>query len=137
LHLHTSSETPIDLQLHTTYSDGRWAAEHHFDYLAQEGFGLVAVTDHDRVDTVESIQHLGVQKQVPVLAAVDPILTPTKNISSNDGMRGAGMLSSCIVRSKRKDIPGPTRRLVASLLPGGHSKGRRAVSSRSSLPLKL
>src|SRR6185312_8234 len=42
-----------------------------FDYLAQEGFGLVAVTDHDRVDTVASIQQLGIQKHVPVLPAVE------------------------------------------------------------------
>ncbi len=66
-----SPETSIDLQLHTTYSDGRWSAEQLFDYLAQEGFGLVAVTDHDRVDTVADIQYLGDQKQVPVLAAVE------------------------------------------------------------------
>lgn len=66
-----SRDTPIDLQLHTTYSDGRWSAEELFDYLVQEGFGLVAVTDHDRVDTVTSILQLGAQKQVPVLAAVE------------------------------------------------------------------
>ncbi|HLG63289.1 MAG TPA: PHP domain-containing protein [Ktedonosporobacter sp.] len=66
-----SLDTPIDLQLHTTYSDGRWSAEELFDYLVLEGFGLVAVTDHDRVDTVVSIQQLGTQKQVPVLPAVE------------------------------------------------------------------
>jgi len=69
--LHISSETAIDLQLHTTYSDGRWSAERLFDYLAEEGFGLVAVTDHDRIDTVASVQQLGAQKHVPVLAAVE------------------------------------------------------------------
>lgn len=37
----------------------------------QEGFGLVAVTDHDRVDTVASIQELGREKQVPTLPAVE------------------------------------------------------------------
>jgi len=66
-----SRDTAIDLQMHTTYSDGRWSAEQLFDYLAEEGFGLVAVTDHDRVDTVAGIQHLGDQKHVPVLAAVE------------------------------------------------------------------
>lgn len=69
--LSISSDTPIDLQLHTTYSDGRWSAEQLLDYLADEGFGLVAVTDHDRVDTVASIQRLGEQKHVPVLPAVE------------------------------------------------------------------
>jgi 3',5'-nucleoside bisphosphate phosphatase len=71
LQLHLSPDTPIDLQMHTTYSDGRWSAEQLFEYLADVGFGLVAVTDHDRVDTIESIQHLSTQKQVPVLAAVE------------------------------------------------------------------
>jgi predicted metal-dependent phosphoesterase TrpH len=71
LQLHLCPATPIDLQMHTTYSDGRWSAEQLFAYLAQEGFGLVAVTDHDRVDTVASILQLGAQKQVPVLAAVE------------------------------------------------------------------
>jgi predicted metal-dependent phosphoesterase TrpH len=71
LQLYISSDTPIDLQMHTTYSDGRWEAAQLFDYLAGEGFGLVAVTDHDRVDTVESILKLGARKQVPVLAAVE------------------------------------------------------------------
>jgi len=71
MQVYISSDTSIDLQMHTTYSDGRWSAEQLFEYLAQEGFGLVAVTDHDRVDTVASIQHLGAQKQVTVLAAVE------------------------------------------------------------------
>lgn len=71
MQIQISPDTPIDLQLHTTYSDGRWSAEELFDYLALEGFGLVAVTDHDRVDTVASIQQLGTQKQVPVLPAVE------------------------------------------------------------------
>src|SRR5450432_2021325 len=57
--------------MHTTYSDGRWSAEDLFDYLAQEGFDLVAVTDHDRVDTVATIQKLGVQRHVSVLPAVE------------------------------------------------------------------
>lgn len=59
LSLHISSDACIDLQMHTTYSDGRWSAEELFDYLAQEGFDLVAVTDHDRVDTVATLQIRG------------------------------------------------------------------------------
>jgi len=71
LEIAISPDTPIDLHMHTTYSDGRWSAEQLLDYLAQEGFGLVAVTDHDRVETIASIQLLGAQKQVSVLAAVE------------------------------------------------------------------
>jgi 3',5'-nucleoside bisphosphate phosphatase len=71
LSIQISSEAPIDLQLHTTYSDGRWSAEQLFDHLAHEGFALVAVTDHDRVDTVAGIQQVGAQKNVLVLPAVE------------------------------------------------------------------
>jgi predicted metal-dependent phosphoesterase TrpH len=71
LHIYITSDTPIDLHLHTTYSDGRWSAEQLLDYLVQEGFGLVAVTDHDRVETVASVQQLGRQKRLPVLAGVE------------------------------------------------------------------
>jgi 3',5'-nucleoside bisphosphate phosphatase len=75
----TSSTTPIaltldaaiDLHMHTTYSDGKWPAEQLIDYLAAEKFELVAVTDHDRVDTVASIQALGAERHLPVLSGVE------------------------------------------------------------------
>jgi predicted metal-dependent phosphoesterase TrpH len=61
----------VDLHMHTTYSDGRWPAQQLIDYLASEGFDLVAVTDHDRVDKVAEIQALGAQKGLPVLPGVE------------------------------------------------------------------
>ncbi len=64
-------EAPIDLHMHTTYSDGRWPAQELIDYLVNEGFELVAVTDHDRVDTVASIQELAAHRHLPVLAGVE------------------------------------------------------------------
>jgi predicted metal-dependent phosphoesterase TrpH len=57
--------------MHTTYSDGRWPAQQLIDYLVAEGFALVAVTDHDRVDTVAGVQALAAEKQLPVLAGVE------------------------------------------------------------------
>ncbi len=71
MEIRITADTSIDLHLHTTYSDGRWSAEQLLDYLTEAGFGLVAVTDHDRVETVASIQQLGAQKHVPVLAGVE------------------------------------------------------------------
>ena len=64
-------DVSIDLQMHTTYSDGAWEPEQLIDYLASENFGLVAITDHDRVDTVAALQQLAIQKQVPVLVAAE------------------------------------------------------------------
>lgn len=61
----------VDLHMHTTYSDGRWPAQQLIDYLATEGFDLVAVTDHDRIDKVAEIQALGAQKGLRVLPGVE------------------------------------------------------------------
>jgi predicted metal-dependent phosphoesterase TrpH len=64
-------DASIDLQIHTTYSDGRWQPEALVDHLAGEGFGLAAITDHERVDTVEAWQALAAQKGLPILPAVE------------------------------------------------------------------
>ena len=64
-------DAAVDLQMHTTYSDGKWTAEQLIDYLVSEQFGLVAITDHDRVDTAAVLQQLAVEKQLPILAAVE------------------------------------------------------------------
>ena len=62
---------PIDLQMHTIYSDGIWTPEQLIDYLISERFGLAAITDHDRVDTVASLQQLAAEKRFPLLTAVE------------------------------------------------------------------
>lgn len=61
----------IDLQMHTIYSDGKWTPEQLLDYLVSEGFGLGAITDHDRVDTATSLQELARRKGMPLLVAVE------------------------------------------------------------------
>ncbi len=70
-HLTLAPDAPIDLHMHTTYSDGRWPAQQLIDYLVTEGFDLVSVTDHDRVDTVAFIQELAAKQNLPVLAGVE------------------------------------------------------------------
>ena len=64
-------EAAVDLQLHTTYSDGTWLPEQLIDHLVSEHFGLVAITDHDRVDTAAALQQLALEKGLPVLVATE------------------------------------------------------------------
>ena len=64
-------DASIDLQMHTIYSDGTWTPEQLIGYLVNEQFGLVAITDHDRVDTIAELQQLAATRQFPVLAAVE------------------------------------------------------------------
>jgi predicted metal-dependent phosphoesterase TrpH len=65
------ADAAIDLQLHTIYSDGTWTPPQLIDYLRSEQFGLAAITDHDRLDTAAALQHLAVEKHLPLLAAVE------------------------------------------------------------------
>src|SRR6266853_5448750 len=64
-------DAAIDLHMHTNFSDGRWPAQQLIDFLVTEGYALVSVTDHDRVDTVAGIQELAAQQNLPVLAGVE------------------------------------------------------------------
>jgi 3',5'-nucleoside bisphosphate phosphatase len=73
--LSLAADAAIDLHLHTIYSDGRWIPEQLLDHLVQEQFGLVAITDHDRVDMVASIQQLALDKHLPVLIGVEMTAT--------------------------------------------------------------
>jgi len=66
-----AADAAIDLQLHTTFSDGTWRPEQLIDYLAREQFGLAAITDHDRVDTAAVLQQLAAEKHLPLLTAVE------------------------------------------------------------------
>lgn len=66
-----AADAAIDLQMHTTFSDGIWTPEQLIDYLAREQFGLAAITDHDRVDTAAVLQQLAAERHLPLLAAVE------------------------------------------------------------------
>ncbi|MGH2509889.1 MAG: PHP domain-containing protein [Ktedonobacteraceae bacterium] len=70
-HLVLAADAAIDLQMHTIFSDGTWTPEQLIDYLKREQFGLVAITDHDCVDTAMVLQQLAVEKQLPILTAVE------------------------------------------------------------------
>jgi predicted metal-dependent phosphoesterase TrpH len=66
-----AADAPIDLQMHTTFSDGRWALAQLLDHVAGEGFALVAITDHDRLDTIDQVQRLAGERGVRAVPAVE------------------------------------------------------------------
>ncbi len=61
----------IDLQMHTTYSDGSWAPDALLAYLAEQRFRVVAITDHDQVTHIPETQALGQQHGVVVIPALE------------------------------------------------------------------
>jgi predicted metal-dependent phosphoesterase TrpH len=64
-------DDPIDLHLHTLYSDGHWRPVDLFDHLAARGFRLVAVTDHDALRHVAEMRLLGAERGIAVLSGVE------------------------------------------------------------------
>lgn len=68
-------DAPIDLQLHTIYSDGTWTPAELIEYLVNEQFALAAITDHDRPDTAAALQQLAHAAQMPLLVAVEMTTT--------------------------------------------------------------
>lgn len=64
-------DAPVDLQLHTTYSDGKWMPADLIDHLVREGFGLAAITDHDRTDTAALLQQMALEKHFPLIVATE------------------------------------------------------------------
>jgi 3',5'-nucleoside bisphosphate phosphatase len=66
-----TAQSAVDLQVHTTNSDGVWTPSELLDYVEAQGFSLVAITDHDRVDTVADVARLSARRPVHVLPAVE------------------------------------------------------------------
>lgn len=64
-------DASVDLQLHTEMSDGKWTAATLIDHLQVEGFGLAAITDHDRADIAPELQAIAIEKGFPLLVAVE------------------------------------------------------------------
>jgi predicted metal-dependent phosphoesterase TrpH len=69
--INLSAGSPVDLHMHTIWSDGLWSLEALLDYLLRKHFGLVAITDHDRVDKIAAIQQQALDRHLPVLVAVE------------------------------------------------------------------
>jgi predicted metal-dependent phosphoesterase TrpH len=68
-----AADAAIDLQMHTTFSDGVWTPEQLIDYLVLEGFALAAITDHDYDGVVAAaeLQRIAAQKRLPLLVAAE------------------------------------------------------------------
>src|SRR5689334_9118499 len=69
--LRLDPDAAIDLQMHTTFSDGSWDPADLLDHVATEGFALVAVTDHDSPWTATEVRQLGAARGVATVPATE------------------------------------------------------------------
>ena len=66
-----SSRVRSDLHIHTTASDGRWTPRQVVEGCLAEGIGLVAVADHDTLDSVLETEALALEAGLTFLRAVE------------------------------------------------------------------
>lgn len=69
--VHIAASASIDLQTHTYLSDGTWMPESLIEHFVAHGFASAAITDHDRVDTMNELQHIAHEKGFPLLVATE------------------------------------------------------------------
>src|SRR5215469_2715331 len=62
---------PVDLQIHTIYSDGHWQPEQLFAFLARAGFRVVSITDHDSLDLDGEFAALGARHDIHVIPGIE------------------------------------------------------------------
>jgi 3',5'-nucleoside bisphosphate phosphatase len=62
---------PVDLHLHTLASDGFWTPEELIAHLADHGFKVAAVCDHDSQRSVPDATRLGDERGITIIPAVE------------------------------------------------------------------
>ena len=66
-----NSRDPVDLHLHTLASDGFWTAEELINTVADRGFKVVAVADHDNQRSVARAIEIGRERDLIVVPGVE------------------------------------------------------------------
>lgn len=61
----------VDLHMHTLASDGRWTPEALIDHLAENEFKIIAIADHDSMDSVPEALERGAARGITVIPAVE------------------------------------------------------------------
>jgi predicted metal-dependent phosphoesterase TrpH len=64
-------DAPVDLHLHTLASDGFWTPAALIDHLAERGFRVAAVCDHDTQRSVLEAIRLGEERGIVVIPGVE------------------------------------------------------------------
>lgn len=71
LSLRVTESDPVDLHLHTVVYDGFWTPETLIDYAQENGFKIIAISDHDSVANVGPACRLAADRGIVVLPAVE------------------------------------------------------------------
>jgi predicted metal-dependent phosphoesterase TrpH len=108
-----------------------WTLELLLDYLLREQFGLAAIADHDRADTVAAIQQLALDKRLPVLVAVEMTttwkgeMTDLLCLGFNPHQSALNDLAQDLLRRQQEN----TREVYENLLRQGYALSPDALSA--------
>lgn len=125
-------DDPVDLQIHTIYSDGSWPPEELFNYLQREGFGAVSITDHDNLDHVEELRALGAAHGVIVVPGVE-VTTSWRGGSAHllcYAAQFAGDALAALVKQTEREQLANTQAVYEELRRRGYAFQRQAVVLR-------
>jgi predicted metal-dependent phosphoesterase TrpH len=61
----------VDFHMHTLASDGLWTTEKLIETAAEQGLRVLAVSDHDTIESVRPAQELGARKGIKVIPGVE------------------------------------------------------------------
>lgn len=67
----TSSQTYVDLHIHTIASDGIFTPEELVKQASLKGLKAIAITDHDAWDAIEPVSHLAFKVGIEVIAGIE------------------------------------------------------------------
>lgn len=65
------ADDAVDLHMHTTASDGRWTPQTLMEYLQEHDFKIVALADHDTMDSVPEMVERGAAAGIHVVPGVE------------------------------------------------------------------
>ncbi len=133
-------EDPVDLHLHTTFSDGTWQPRELFDYVVGQGFRLVAVTDHDTLAHLEAARRLAQRLGIGVLDGVEVTASwrglPVHLLCYARDLR-AGQLGDLVQQTEREQFRN-TQEVCAELERRGFSFPRQldVLQGSAGLPVR-
>ena len=129
----------IDLHMHTTASDGRWTPETLVERIAALGIAVMAVADHDALDSVAPVTALAATRGIAVVSGVEVTTRWDERqwhllVYGPDAARGP--LRELVDRQRQEHID-RANEAIARLLRGGYALPslEAAVAGRPPLPI--
>jgi 3',5'-nucleoside bisphosphate phosphatase len=132
-------DATLDLHMHTRASDGRWTPETLVEKAASLGLRVMAVADHDAVDSVTPVAELAAARGIAAITGVE-VTTRWDGRQWHVLIYGAdldGTAFRALVEESRRRHVEAAERAIAGLRAGGYQVPSldEAIDGRPPLPI--